>query len=421
MSDERVKCINTDCNVTIQLATVARYGGLCGRCSLKKDAEDRAEYIRLNRRRVDAYEGITDPVAILRIMRTSRKFDPLIEWAPAPMSSETAVKRLSHSDVERLEAMAITALCDGECRLAENLASALAAHTTKDLVRLQTAWLEHRCFVPAVIFRHASPQISEQLTALMTDDSKNANAILMAMAWIGDENVREHFEEWDHNPPIWRKSLYVDASVYASTGGWELMDGRRHDLCFGTCYALELDEEPGDGTVKATELLSECCPWCQQPLVKLLEFDLQDPRFKFLELSIPRLPVIACEFCTPFDHATFMRVDEQGNGQWHPANKRPQYLRPREDQSHLGWLRKHFVLHDCSPLRALDRPIDFIGTQIGGHPSWEQDAIYPTCPDCEKTMLFVAQFDQSQCDSEGFFYAFVCRACHNTAVGYQQT
>jgi len=47
-------------------------------CKRKADQADYEEYIRKNRRTVDPFEGITDPVEITKVRHEPRKHDPLI-------------------------------------------------------------------------------------------------------------------------------------------------------------------------------------------------------------------------------------------------------------------------------------------------------------------------------------------------------
>ncbi|QKS58585.1 hypothetical protein HUB98_21705 [Paenibacillus barcinonensis] len=62
-------------------------------------------------------------------------------------------------------------------------------------------------------------------------------------------------------------------------------------------------------------------------------------------------------------------------------------------------------------------------SQIGGHPSWVQDADYPECPVCSTTMKAIGQLDGEliQEYGEGVYYMFVCEPCQMTAVSYQQS
>lgn len=62
-------------------------------------------------------------------------------------------------------------------------------------------------------------------------------------------------------------------------------------------------------------------------------------------------------------------------------------------------------------------------SQVGGHPTWIQDADYPQCTECQQTMTFVGQVapDELADFQEGMHYAFLCAPCRTTATRYQQT
>ena len=54
--------------------------------------------------------------------------------------------------------------------------------------------------------------------------------------------------ELERNPRPWRKSLYVDPSIYAQCGGWTFdKEGHRTQLNFDTCYPM-VKGEPGEAT-----------------------------------------------------------------------------------------------------------------------------------------------------------------------------
>lgn len=65
------------------------------------------------------------------------------------------------------------------------------------------------------------------------------------------------------------------------------------------------------------------------------------------------------------------------------------------------------------------------GSTLGGLPDWIQDAHYPTCPRCEKTMYFLAMLTGDDLwgeSAEGCDYVFFCASgCGTTAVVYQQS
>lgn len=79
---ERLPCRNEGCSATILPATAAKTGGYCMPCKQEMQRAERQRYIEQHRRDIDLYEGITDPVEILKIMHAPVKRDPLIRYFP---------------------------------------------------------------------------------------------------------------------------------------------------------------------------------------------------------------------------------------------------------------------------------------------------------------------------------------------------
>ena len=130
---ERIPCTNPDCANTILPATAAANNGLCAPCigAIKKKEHD--EYVQLNRRTVNQYEGVSDLVEMAVIMLSPRKYDPLIVYAPAPVSSEALFAALTETEAARLAEIAQDALKSGNTDLAEDIAKSLATLTVHDL------------------------------------------------------------------------------------------------------------------------------------------------------------------------------------------------------------------------------------------------------------------------------------------------
>ena len=105
---------------------------------------------------------------------------------------------------------------------------------------------------------------------------------------------------------------------------------------------------------------------------------------------------------------------------------RQQIAVPIADTNLVGDLpRRSLVLADAprSPWHAAMDSLPTQYSQIGGHPTWIQDAEYPTCGNCSKTMPFIGQIscEDVEPNREGIFYAFLCADCAMTTSIYQQT
>src|SRR5262245_55100715 len=98
----RVACKSSGCTRTILAATAARTGGFCMPCVQTKEREQRAAYIRANRRDVDPYAGIDDPLELLKIVHSPPKPDPLIRHAQPPRQPAALYAELDSGQIAAL-------------------------------------------------------------------------------------------------------------------------------------------------------------------------------------------------------------------------------------------------------------------------------------------------------------------------------
>lgn len=424
MSHERISCKNPDCKHTILPATAKANDGLCAPCIGKIRQAEWDENVRQNRRTVNLYEGVIDPVEIIRIMLTNRKHDPLIVYSPAPVSSEQIFAGLSPMQEQKLAEIAADAIRGGDEDLGENIGKSLATLTEANLDDMLHAWLDGGHLWPSVAFRNAGPSVRDRIFEMIAAGTERLNHALCALAWIGDPAVVAKFAKWEESPPVWRSLLHVGPSTYALVGGWELTKGGRRNRFFDECFALEI--VPEDAPASGVQLLSERpekCPLCGDALIHLLEIPTGDGPLRFLPFSGSSLPVLTCERCTGWGEFTFAHIGPNGAAAWHPANPKT----ARESAVGFEWERgpwcgKRVALRKRSAIHTVDSCMELPATQIGGMPTWVQNEAYPNCPDCGQTMMFLAQLDNDAFPRhEGTYYAFLCGECRVTATTYQQT
>lgn len=425
MSEERLPCLTQGCHNTIQPATAIRTGGYCGPCAGRRDRAARDEYIRKNRKDVDLYAGITDPVELLRIIHQPPAHDPLVNLLPPPKSCEQLCAELSAHHAARMMQVAADALRNGNTELADDFGKLLAAFTDYELSPLLEVLVEFDRFWPPLAFRKAQGKIRDAIIRVMGQETTNANHALIALAWIHDEEVCQFLAESEESPPFWRKQLCVGPAQYALQAGWEIVAGKQRDLCFQTCLAVSPAAEGSqpDASLRVFDENQQLCPWCHRPLVSLVKLDLTNPRFSFLEMSGPQLDVVTCDMCTCFGEFVFGQLDERGAGSWAPENRPPKFLpKDRGTWQRSPWAGVGVCLTPRSIYHAADWCLPTRLSQIGGLPAWVQDADYPKCIRCDRTMMFLAQIDNAQFPrNEGIYYAFVCPTCRTTATTYQQT
>lgn len=299
----------------------------------------------------------------------------------------------------------------------------LACFQPGSLRRFQKRLVKERMLYPGVIFHGADSGVADELMTLLEDDG-HRNHALVALAWIGDEAVQSAFATWREQPPSWVSKLHVPPARYAHEAGWELTpDGARRNLFQEDATTLVPPDacESKDGSVRTGVESESTCDWCGRRLILLIDFGN-------IGTFVPghgsgRVAIQTCDVCTCYG-TIFGRVNA-GQPTCHPANDKPEYLPedasdggafPREPLVPSGRTRHYLEASDWSMLPAV------AFSQVGGLPTWIQDAEYPSCPDCSNTMPFVGQISNEDFDNgEGIYYCHHCPECDVTATSYQQT
>jgi hypothetical protein len=137
--DEFVVCTNPGCGNVLQAEIVQRYdtGGWCMACVRAKKEVERAAYVKANRRSIDPFAGLDDPVEQIKVIHQDLRSTELLVVAGPPRSPEDIYSTLSQDDLGRLVSFAIDELRTGSVDLPLEIARCLAAFTNADLHALQ--------------------------------------------------------------------------------------------------------------------------------------------------------------------------------------------------------------------------------------------------------------------------------------------
>ena len=351
---------------------------------MQKEARERHEaYVRANRRDVDPYAGIDDPLEILKIVHQPWKFDPLVRYARPSKSVDALYAELDSGQIAALVRHAHALLKKGDTDTAQDIAACLLAFVCADVSSLLQELIHIEEVWPEFLFHRAAPQIRNLLTQHLArvagHDRLLTDKLLSALAWVGDDRVVELFASWRAQPPSWAADLYIPPYQYAREAGWELSsDGQRRNLYHEICYPL-IRDDAATASSSVTVLTD----------TNLFELDGTSDALAFL----------GC---------------------------RQQIVVPISDTNLVGDLpRRSLILANAtrSPWHAARDTLPTQYSQIGGHPTWVQYAEYPACGTCAKTMPFIGQIscEDVEPNREGIFYAFLCADCAMTASTYQQT
>ncbi len=418
-TSDRLPCATAGCSGTILPSTAARTGGYCMPCVQRKAREEEKAYIKANRVDVDPYQGVEDPIEIIQIYHRPIAFDPLKRMLPYPRPIDSVYSTLTADDFSRLVDVGTGLVKSGESDLAEHICQSLATFTEFDLDRFLESFVAARLYYPSVMFRYASPRICEILVERLKSDHENRNHILCALAWIGDSSVASLFASWRKEPPSWRRSLHVPPENYAHQAGWEIDEaGKRRNLYSTPCRVIQKAPIQSASKIAIATKSTASCRWCNNSLVNLFDFSECEN-----EMVEGPHRIATCSRCSCYG-PVFAELDSSGFGAWCPENPRPSYLPESfEDWPELPNVTLSIVPTPRLPFHATDWCAEPVVSQVGGLPTWIQDAEYPSCVRCQRTMRFVAQLahDEIESPSEGIYYAFYCASCRLTATSYQQS
>lgn len=282
------------------------------------------------------------------------------------------------------------------------------------------AALETGIFYPNILYRDASEEVRDRLIHMLEQEENDlkendleVNGILMALAAIGDDTVYEYFKKWEENPPAWRKKLYVGPAGYALEGGWCMEDGRKRELTFEECYALEQREDCGEEEYVSGGAAEDKCPYCGSSYENLLVIDGRDKRLAFLGIH-GKIKIKCCCSCLPWEDFIYCKYEEDGES---TVINRVGGAGGLVDDDSLN-RRKPFVISRGRVSKAYCTEFDRCA--IGGTPAFVDDAKYAVCPECGKRMKHLAQLGEewTRCGTE---YVQICTDCRIAATMYQQT
>ena len=287
----------------------------------------------------------------------------------------------------------------------------------------QRAALAAELYYPCEIYYCAPADVRDGLVQalLETENSSEANRLMCCLAMQGDDRALEVFHELEEHPRPWREKLYVDPSVYAHTGGWTFdKAGNRRQLNFDTCYPLIKGDRNKDTAAQVFRPREDRCPHCKGRVVDILTLDGRDARLRFLGLD-GIITATCCPNCVPWEEPAYSRFALGGGSE---AVFPYSYGAGEEDDGDWGmeeYADNPYVLGMEPVPLFYGAHFDDLST-VGGFANWIQDANYYPCPDCGKTMKYLAQIQWDSLDyMEGTLYIEICPDCRVVSMHHQQT
>ncbi len=355
--------------------------------------------------------------ALLEIYKTYRPEESVAHTRNAQLRS------LSVEQFARLEEVLLQHIQSGEeaqIAIAEDVVSDLVIHTSSSVDLLLRTMLQVGYAPLDHLFRAAGPQTEAELLAML--DKKNRPELVMgALAWIDSAEITARFAHWKSEETIALLDLYM------FNAGWELdANYQKRWLFTRSCFGLKAASNQIDSadlsssvsTKSSSFINDEKCRWCDRPLYRLSDFpQVYLAKFFNLATSVHTFTIPFCMYCTLFEpipmslkSANGGRVDFSLRIAAGKRIEQPNYK--LETSGGILHLEIAGSMRDC--FSAVDSGRSYNLSQIGGFPTWPQDANFPHCVECGQTMLFFMQIESMDfpvLQYEGVYHFFVCQAC----------
>lgn len=104
-------------------------------CHQRKLALEQKAYIEQNRKDIDLYAGVNDPVEILKIMHKPRRWSPLEHEISYHKTAQELYRQLTESERERLESYAIELMEEDDFDQAEAILLSLICFSSAFIER----------------------------------------------------------------------------------------------------------------------------------------------------------------------------------------------------------------------------------------------------------------------------------------------
>lgn len=413
----RVSCRSPSCTRTILPSTALETGGICMPCVQRKAAEEYKKYVEENKKIINPYQGLSNPVDIIKVYHEPRPRDDLIEYLKYSQPIEQVYASLTNTQIQELIDYSLFLFHKDSSRLPDVI-PCLVSFTDADISPILKPMIDENLFYPSYCFRKANDPIMDLLLARVKDSfdkekevSQELNAMLLALAWIEKDAVTNFFKR--------NSSL----RTYTYEAGWEINEkGERRFLYHIECYPLVKNQATPSTHEMHTFLTNEKsnCQWCKNPLTSLFSLDKNDQNVSFLEFKTPYLRISTCLNCSCYVSPFF--VHELPSQPIHEVKYTEELEDPTVD-SILPLYCLSMLRQSRYPFHGVDYCAPTSFSQIGGHPTWVQWSYYPSCPECQKTMVFKGQVAAEDIEKyrEGIYYAFYCSICNISATHYQQT
>ncbi|MBA4074454.1 MAG: hypothetical protein C0508_05375 [Cyanobacteria bacterium PR.023] len=300
---------------------------------------------------------------------------------------------------------------EAQIAIAEDVVSDLVIHTSYSVDLLLRTMLQVGYAPLDHLFRAAGPHTEAELLAML-EKKDRPELVMSALAWIDREEITDRFAQWK------RKETIALLDLYMFNAGWELdANYQKRWLFKRSCFGLKAASKQ-IGSSASSIIIDEKCRWCDRPLYSLSDFPTTYLEKLFdLASTVRTLSIPFCMYCTLFEPVPMsLKPANDGKVDFSPRIAEDKRIeQPNYKLETCGGILHLEIagsMRDC--FSAVDSGRSYNLSQIGGFPTWPQDANFPHCVECGQTMLFFMQVESMDfpvLQYEGVYHFFVCQSC----------
>lgn len=383
------------------------YGDLLGGFSLKEPF--------YSCQSIKSFDRMTEPVKVLLSKYYSAEDGT--DADESEQCEEEICASMNQADAECLLQELIVLLEEGEFANVQRMAVALRRTTSFDLSPLLERMIARGEIGHSYLYGGANSNIRDLLFAAIAGNPEDA---ICALAAIADEKVVAAFTAWRKEPPAWAEELTSRLELYTSHGNWTLdKSGKKRELTLRACIPLVADSVGAAPLTVFTDSLARC-PWCEKQAVNFLIANFKDERLKVFSLKDLELKLMSCAQCCGLANWLYVSITSEKTARWSEHAIKPEdFVKCRQELP----ARRTLGLASAPRQPRYSGAFETMKglSQIGGEPSWIQAPAFPSCPDCDEPMLFLAQVTRQDLfatdeSDEGIYHAFICNLCFGQAV-----
>ncbi len=186
-------------------------GGFCMPCFKKQKIKEQEEYIQKNRKVVNLYAGLVNPVDVIKVFHKPRPHNSLLNYEPYPNLISKSYQALDNEQKSELVEYATNLYKEQEIDQAKQIASCLAAFTNADITVFLEKMISDKDYYPPFLFKKSNLNIKKQLLEDFLKNEDPEGDLFKSIACLTE--MGPHLEDKIHDDMKYALSKYKKTAL----------------------------------------------------------------------------------------------------------------------------------------------------------------------------------------------------------------